>query len=455
MSNPFNKLYVKIFLWFWLTFAATIVLMAALSSVSFSNLSYEPLQGSDAHYFKRLGHAVERSAKKHQHSAAEVINLGRLKKRKLYLYSPEKDLAYSNFNASEEVDLSLLNFRPDMAPQMIFNEHFHALGPLLINLPDGQYQMYELRPGRTLPWFVRLKLLPHWLKITVAIGASLLLSFFFTRTLIGPLNSLRFSARAIAEGQLDSREHLAAKRNDEIGILAREFNAMAQRLETLVNTQRTLLGDISHELRSPLTRLSLACAIAQDKADKDTQVQLQRIGKEAQLLDLMIERILTLSRLENRQQSLQTELMSPAQLLAPVFTDAEFEAKSQHKTLSLPQLPEQPLLRVDAMLLASACENLLRNAIKYANSHIEVSIKHEQQQWQLNIRDDGPGVAEQELAHITEPFYRVGSARARNSGGTGLGLAIAAKAIAAHQGELVLQNHPQGGLVATIKLPTT
>ena len=455
MRPLFNKLYVKIFLWFWLTLAATFALLAGLSSMSFSELSYEPLRGGDAHYLKRLGHAIERSANKHDISAEQLINHGRFAKRKqLYLYSVDQDKALQNFTSPHDIGLNELNFRQSMAPQMIFHEHFQALGPLLITLPDGQYQLYELRPGRKLPWLLRLKLMPTWLKVVVALGASLLLSLLFTRTLITPVNALRSAAKDIAAGNLQSRAP-SNVRHDELGVLTDEFNAMAARLETLVNSQRSLLGDISHELRSPLTRLSLACALAQDSADSATLLQLQRIEKEAKQLDTLIARILMLSRLENRQQSIVRQRITVRELLAPVFADAKFEADSEHKQLSLAELSDSHFLNIDPQVVASACDNLLRNAIKYANQHIEVSLQWIDTIMLLSISDDGPGVAEHELAHLKEPFYRVGSARSRDSGGTGLGLAIANKAIAAHNGELVLQNNPQGGLVATIKLPTT
>ncbi|MEO2281664.1 ATP-binding protein [Pseudoalteromonas pernae] len=451
----FNKLYVKIFLWFWLTLAATVASLAALSSVSFSEISYEPLREQDARQLHRLGRGLEVSAKKYGATAQQVINRSRIKgRKKIYLYSPEKDIAYSNFTAIDEDDLSLLNFRLDMPPQIIFHEHFHAIGPLVLDLPDGQFQLYEIKRGGPVPWMFRLKFIPHWVKVTVAIAASMLLSFLFTRTLIGPINSLRQGTNAIAEGKLDTRVNITSNRSDELGDLAKDFNSMAQRLEILVNSQRSLLGDISHELRSPLTRLSLACALAQDNADDKTNMQLARIEKEAQLLDSMIERILMLSRLENRQQTLRTETIPLTQLLTPVLNDAQFEAQSSDKQINLPTIGDDLTLDVDPQLIASAIENLLRNAIKYAHSTVDVSLAQQTNAITLLIRDDGPGVEESELKHITEPFYRVGSARTRQSGGTGLGLAIAAKAIAAHKGVLELQNHPQGGLVASIYLPT-
>ncbi|WP_462157268.1 ATP-binding protein [Pseudoalteromonas sp. GB56] len=451
----FNKLYVKIFLWFWLTLAATVASLAALSSVSFSEISYEPLRQEDARQLHRLGRGLEMSAKKHDATAQEVINRSRIKGRKnIYLYSPEKDISYSNFTTLDEDDLSLLNFRLEMPPQIIFHEHFHAIGPQVVNLPDGQFQLFEIKRGGPVPWMFRLRLMPHWVKITVAIAASMLLSFLFTRTLIGPINSLRQGTNAIAEGKLDTRVNIASSRSDELGDLAKDFNSMAQRLETLVNSQRSLLGDISHELRSPLTRLSLACALAQDNADEPTNTQLTRIEKEAQLLDSMIERILMLSRLENRQQSLRTEPIALEHLLTPVFNDAQFESQSLDKQVQLPTVDANITLEVDPQLIASAIENLLRNAIKYAQSHVDVNLEYNAESIVLTIHDDGPGVEDSELKHITEPFYRVGSARTRQSGGTGLGLAIASKAIAAHNGVLELQNHPQGGLVASIHLPT-
>ncbi|MFY8273567.1 ATP-binding protein [Pseudoalteromonas sp. SSDWG2] len=451
----FNKLYVKIFLWFWLTLAATMGSLAMLTSVNFSDISYEPLRKEDAHSLKRIAHSLERSAKRETLSVQQLIDRPRLKtRRQLYVYSPELGEGYRNFTSVDENELSLLSFRLDMPPQFIYHQNFQAFGPELITLPEGQYQLFEIRRGGTLPFMFRLRFVPSWVKVAVAIGASLLLSFIFTRTLIGPIKSLRSSTNAIAEGNLTARVGPSYTRNDELGALAKDFNVMAQRLETLVTSQRSLLGDISHELRSPLTRLSLACAMAQEQEHDRVGEHLARIDKEAQILDAMIARILMLSRLENRQQKLATEAISVDTLLTPVFENAVFEAQSQQKTLHIPHIDAHKVMNIDPQLIASAIENLLRNAIKYARSHIKVSLTVSSQLFELTIHDDGPGVPEQELAHITEPFYRVGSARERQGGGTGLGLAIADKAIAAHKGVLLLQNHPQGGLVARIQIPT-
>ena len=455
MKSPINTLFFKIFVWFWLTLAATLLALAALSSISFSDVFSEDLRGADERYLERLAHSIEKTSKRFNLNTAElVINSRGLKRKRLFLYNTDTGQGVTNVEPEQNLDLSLLNFAKQTRPQIIITEHYHAIGPIPVRLKDGEYQLYELRKGSHVPWFFKVKMMPIWLKALVVIGATVLLSLVFTQTLITPLNALRKAAKGIGEGKLDSRVKNAHARRDELGTVAQEFNAMASRLETLVNTQRTLLGDISHELRSPLTRLSLACAMAQDHADEATLKQLTRIEKESKQLDSLIERILTLSRLESRKHELQLQQVSLKTLLDAVLSDAQFEASSQQKTLHVLQPENDTMLYLDPPLIASAIENLLRNAIKYAQRTVTLDISLQNNMLQITIQDDGTGVAENELSRLTEPFYRVGHDRTRGSGGTGLGLAIAEKAISAHQGSLLLQNSSQGGLVAIIQLPS-
>ena len=227
---------------------------------------------------------------------------------------------------------------------------------------------------------------------------------------------------------------------------------MAEKIELLVTSQKRLLADISHELRSPLTRLQMAAGLAQMQHDNQHNPYIQRIEQEAENLDKMIADVLTVSRLEAQSQVLIKEKQGFNQVIDKVVSDAQFEAKQHNKTLSLSG-HQDAQFSFDAKALASAFENILRNAIKYAQHHVTVEIKQSEQALMITVCDDGPGVPEEYLTQIFEPFFRVSQARDRNSGGTGLGLAISKHAIEAHQGHISLYNQQSGGLCVTVTLP--
>jgi two-component system sensor histidine kinase CpxA len=224
----------------------------------------------------------------------------------------------------------------------------------------------------------------------------------------------------------------------------------------MINNQQRLMGDISHELRTPLTRLQLALALGRKKGQQSEE--LDRISYEALQLEALISELLTLSRvsLVSHENRLVLEL---AESLSQVLDDAEFEAEQQGKHLQI-DIPEALLLPLHPKALSRAIENILRNAIRYANANISIDAVQVVNEIIIIIQDDGPGIATQELEAIFKPFYRPDTARDRQSGGWGLGLAITQAAIQLHQGSIVAKNliGPTGqrqGLKFTIKLPVS
>lgn len=451
--NPRHYLFMQVFAWFWLTLLATLGLLVFLSSMHFAEFNAEPLNKKKHHYMQHLASKVEQYNKNKKIPLSKIINHPRfLRHDSLYLRALGEQPDIRAKRLANTLDLTLLGQLDCDTPHHIFTEHYQAYGPFLVTLPQGDYWLYKIKPQRKVTLATKFNLLPFELKALVALGASLLLSLLFTRSLIRPIKVLRDNAKRLASGQFD--QPITTKRKDEIGQLTDEFNHMRSQLSALLGSQKRLLADVSHELRSPLTRLSMANALAQQQANDATQNYLQRIEKEAKQLESMIADVLTLSRLETHNQPLNLHPTELNALLTPIFNDAKFEANAKQKTLHLPQIA--PLtLTIDAALIASAIENLLRNAIKYAAQHIYLHCEQHNQHFTLTIHDDGQGVEPHALNKLTEPFYRDSNARQRSTGGIGLGLAIANKAVLAHKGELVLQNHPQGGLVASITLPLT
>jgi two-component system sensor histidine kinase CpxA len=285
-----------------------------------------------------------------------------------------------------------------------------------------------------------------------------LLSWYLTK----PIVRLRTAARQLAAGNLTARTGApASTRRDEVAGLMRDFDAMADRIETLLKAQSRLLNDISHELRSPLARLNVALGLARQRAGVESADMLDRIELEASRLNELIGRILTLARLEDGEQIVPQTPVPLDEIVISVTEDAEFEAQARrcHVGVSIPDGDWK--VRGNASLLHSAVENVVRNAIRYTQegSSVDVELTSEEKAGTrdaiLRISDSGPGVPPEALAKLFEPFYRLDDARERQTGGVGLGLAITERAVRFHGGKVKASNRSGGGLVIEIRLPLT
>lgn len=217
----------------------------------------------------------------------------------------------------------------------------------------------------------------------------------------------------------------------------------------MISGQQRLLSDISHELRSPLTRLRMANALATRKQGESNE--LQRIDTEAQRLEQMISELLELSRMQMNSH-LDREEQPVASLWEEIIQDAQFEAEQMGKVLQYTPLPERHISG-NPKLLMSAIENIIRNAIYYGKDQVIIAIQAIDDTLHIVVDDNGEGVPEEELEAIFRPFYRVSTARDRHSGGTGLGLSITESAIRQHSGTINAERSDLGGLRVTITLP--
>ncbi len=290
--------------------------------------------------------------------------------------------------------------------------------------------------------------------LAVAFLFSGLVCWWLARYLSKPVTRLQDVARSVAAGNLDARvSDQFANRHDELGVLARDFDRMAEYLRSLIASKETLLSDMSHELRSPLARLRVALGLAR-REGADLPKQLGRIELETERLDSLIGQILHLSTLTSGEPKLHRERVDLTGLLNEVVEDARLEAGAVGKRVEWsPATPTN--LEADPQLLRSAIENVLRNAVRFTDidTAVEVTQAREDGVLLITITDQGPGVPEQDLARIFEPFYRVADARDRDSGGTGLGLAITARVITLHRGSVTARNGSPKGLVIEIRLP--
>ncbi|MEX5353966.1 HAMP domain-containing sensor histidine kinase [Pseudomonas juntendi] len=282
----------------------------------------------------------------------------------------------------------------------------------------------------------------------IALVVLTLFSLLVTLSITRPLSRLRGAVHDLGQTsyQQNSLARLAARR-DEFGVLANDFNKMGARLQSLIGSQRQLLRDVSHELRSPLARLRIALALAERAEPEQRQALWPRLTRECDRLEDLISEILALARVDAEQS--HAEPVDLNAVLGSVRKDAQLSAPEQEL-----RLEATPGLTLQGWptLIERAVDNLVRNALRFnpAGQPIELRAERDQDRIVLSVRDHGPGVAEEHLAQLGEPFFR---APGQEAPGHGLGLAIARRAAERHGGSLKLENHPQGGFVATLELP--
>jgi two-component system OmpR family sensor kinase len=331
---------------------------------------------------------------------------------------------------------------------------FHSLFSTTAVDPEGHRYAVTYRVSRfdgALPPPLAFDMGPRIL--SAAFVGILVFSAALAFYLIVPISRIRAAFGQLAAGDLKVRlgSHWMW-RQDEIADMAADFNKMAARLEELVQSRDRLLADISHELRSPLSRLYLAIALARQSPDKMMQ-SFERIGREADKLDEMVGELLALSKLESGIAT-SNEYFFLSEIAGLVAEDARFEAQEKGTIITLAADTKREALVVGSgKLISRAVENIVRNALRFSRrgDTITIEIHPDAQGATLRIRDEGPGVKPEQLASLFEPFVQADTTSGQ---GYGLGLSIAKRAILAHAGTIEAANGPQGGLVITVWLPT-
>jgi len=341
-------------------------------------------------------------------------------------------------------------------------------GIQLVHSPKGANYILIARyppPARPLPprlgergslWF-GLQVGARTLLPLLVVGG--LFCYLLARSLAQPIERLRNTAQELSEGNFAARvDPEFLKRRDEIGHLGRDFNLMATQIDKLVEAQRRLLADISHELRSPLARQGVALGIAKRRGNTEVMPSLDRIAREAGRMNEMIGQLLDLSEVESGTDGIAKSQFDLKGLLETIIQDADYEARDNNRAVRLVAV-ESCETNGSPELLGSAIENVVRNAVRHtaANTEVEVSLTSEANNGErralIIVRDHGVGVPDKALNDIFRPFYRVDDARDRKSGGTGLGLAIATRAIQLHGGSISASNATSGGLQVEIRIP--
>jgi two-component system, OmpR family, sensor kinase len=290
--------------------------------------------------------------------------------------------------------------------------------------------------------------------LLVALGISAIICWWLARHISTPVARLQAAARALACGDLHARvDTQFCGRGDELGDLARDMNQMAMGLQTQIASKDMLLRDISHELRSPLTRLRVALDLAR-RDDGRLGVQLKRMERDIERLDALIGETLQLSRLSGSELTFVRAPVELGDLINEVVSDSRFEASAVGKRIDFSRA-DGPVFLGNFELLLRAIDNVVRNAIRFTpvGSNVEVSMRTANGCVIVAVRDHGPGVPEDYLDKIFEAFYRVADSRDRETGGVGLGLAITARIMALHGGNARARNAADGGLIVELRFP--
>jgi signal transduction histidine kinase len=294
------------------------------------------------------------------------------------------------------------------------------------------------------------------------LGVLLVAGFFcywLARHITHPLDKLRLAARQIADEHLDVRvDPEVLKRKDELAELGRDFDRMANRIHTLVTSQRRLLSYVSHEFRSPLARLNIALGLARTDANPEIFEHLDRIELETNRLNELIGQLLTLTRANSGIDLRQKRIFDLGALVQEVAADSNYEAQIRNCAVKFDPRFEC-MVEGSPDMVRGAVENVVRNAVRHTAEGTDVEISLESvdaapsSRAVIRVCDRGPGVPAHELINIFRPFHRVVNGARPESNGAGLGLAITERTFQLYGGSVTAANAPEGGLIVTLELP--
>lgn len=452
-----KSLFLKIFLSFWLA-QALIVALVVLATVAFRPQTESPFWD----YIKinttdQLVQAYESGGPKVLD--AKIDQLGTTLRLKAYLFDGQgKELAGRQAPAwaqrlSHRLDPQGGGVFHRFSPRRFVSQEVTTAG-------GRQYIMVAEVPPR--PWLPLLRQKPPGTGLVIlalAVLVSGFVCYVLARYLTSDVRRLRAATQQLAAGDLNARAVAPKRRrSDEIAELVRDFNTMASRLQDLVGAQSRLLNDISHELRSPLARLNVALGLAWQRAGTEAESALERIELEANRLNELIGRLLTLARLEGGEDAMGHTPIALDELVRDIAEDADFEAQSLQCRVHC-VIQDEAVIFGSASLLHSAIENVVRNGMRHTSEGTEVEIvlaresPNGKPEAVVRVSDHGPGVPQESLEKLFRPFYRLDDARGRQTGGVGLGLAITERAVRLHGGSVQASNRPEGGLMVEIRLP--
>ena len=453
-----HSLFLKIFLWFWLTVVLIGVTLVITTLVVRSNNRAEEGWPTEASIYmaaesKRAADIFEREGRPglERHLATRLRKGGYA----FLLDATSKDVLGRN-PPSKAIELAqALNDAAPFATDFSDGDRFAAQQ---VTEPSGRRYTFVLMiprvPIRSLLAGLGAPALFGLISVLLVGGV---LCFWLARHITNPLVRLGEAAGRIADGRLDTRVDATIRwRRDEIGRLGMSFDLMTQRIASLVDAQQRVMGVVSHELRSPLARLCVALGLLRECSQQDKTEYLDRTELEAEHLDKLIGQLLTLAKIDSGAGSSRMEKFDLGNLIQEVAADGNFEAQSRCCSVKVDSV-DSCLVKGVAENLRRAIENPVRNAIRYTkpNTAVEITVRRREVSpgsvAVIQVRDHGPGVPAADLKRIFLPFHRVANGSAAD--GAGLGLAITERIVRMHGGSVRATNAQDGGLILEMELP--
>ena len=452
-----RNLFLKIFLWFWVTF---LIVAVALVFVIVSTRSDETARARISLYLPleaRLAVEIyEREGKAglRQHFD-RLIEIGVVVP---YLLDEDDRDVLRRDPPAQAVEFAR-TARVDVPMTGKFTGRSGFAAQRIVGSSGKTYTVLVLTSGPSLTVLLKELSAKTLLNLLGVLLVGTIFCFLLARHIADPVVQLSKAAGRIADGGFDARSDKSIRlRRDEIGHLGISFDRMAERIEALVRGQQRLLGDVSHELRSPLTRLSVAEGLLRQCPPEERTEYLDRIELEVEHLDQLIGQLLTLARIDSGSDSSRKERVELVSLIQEIAVDGNFEA--QTKGCAVRVDAEDSCITMGAReQLRRAIENVVRNAIRYTEAGTDVSITIRKQSVSelssvmIQVSDHGPGVAREHVQKIFLPFYRVATVNGEPAGGAGLGLAITERIVRMHGGDVKAANATDGGLVVQLELP--
>jgi signal transduction histidine kinase len=450
-----QRLFVKIFLWFWLTALAMFAV-----SVGTRMIGLHPLGQSEliAVFAPKLAAEAAQAYESGGAPAFEQFARGLADNRERQIYLLD---GFGN-----DVLLRAISAEGKLVAQAA-----RTNGPVVVRYRlSRRIAAYKFASSSGRPYvllfYVRPRSGDSWealvgQNLPVSVGVLLtvtLLCLWLAYHIASPIQGIQAAARRVVEGDLSAKApSTISRRHDELASLSIDFNSMVEHLGTLIHTQRDLFNSISHELRSPLARLTVSLAMLRKQLTPGTGDLLGQMERDLARVDTLMAQILILARLESGLSSGTRECVNFSQLVEEIVADGNFEARALGKSVSLEAKNCLVLENADPHALRSACENIVRNAIRFSppGGKVEVNLivsGDVERRVLLSVRDRGPGVPEEHLKDIFQPFFRLN--RSEGTGeGNGLGLAIALEAVRLNGGAITASNLSPSGLKIEVSLP--
>jgi two-component system sensor histidine kinase CpxA len=454
-----RNLFLKIFFWFWMTFLIVAVTLAAVTVITRSHEAmiarlslYLPLEARHAaDIYEREGKTGLR------HHFDQIIKSGAIEP---YLFDeswkdvlgrnpPARAVEFAKAARENEPLINIFTGQNGFAAEQAIGASGQRYTTLVVTRTPSVADLIRGLSLRTL----------FGLFAILLVGG--LFCFWLARHIANPIVQLSEAAGRIAAGWLDTRsDQNIRSRCDEIGRLGVSFDRMAERIESLVRGQQRLFGDVSHELRSPLARLSVAEGLLRQCPPEERAEYLDRIALEVEHLDQLIGQLLTLARIDSGTDSSRKERVELSSLIQEVAVDGNFEAQTKCCAVKVDSM-DVCMTTGAREQLRRAIENVVRNAIRYTQPSTDVEITMRKQcapalsKAVIQVRDHGPGVSSEHLEKIFLPFYRIPTINGESTGGAGLGLAITERIVRTYGGSVTATNAPDGGLIVNLELSLT